>query len=110
VCDSCKIETEPVAEEIEQIGIRNGVQKVAMGRGCPKCLNSGYYDRTAIYEILPISDIVRDMVMARASSSMIKNKAIELGMRTLRMDGARKVIAGLTTPKEVMLVTQMDSI
>ena len=79
------------------------------GKGCPHCLNSGYLDRSAIYELSPVSDHVREQVIQRMGSTFIKADAIKHGMRTLRMDGARKVVQGLTTPEEVLRVTQMDT-
>lgn len=110
ICDHCKIDVDANPDELSQIGLPRDIKRIKIGKGCPKCLNSGYYDRTAIYELLPVSDAVRVLIMNRASSSMIKQKAIEEGMRTLRMDGAKKVLSGLTTPNEVMRVTQMDTI
>mgnify|MGYP003694724241 CR=1 FL=1 len=68
------------------------------GKGCPYCLNSGYQDRTAIFEIFTVDDLVREQTMKRIGSTFIKSDAIKRGMRTLRMDGARKVLAGKTTP------------
>jgi len=79
------------------------------GKGCPYCLNSGYQDRSAIFEIFTVDDIVREQTIRRVGSTFIKTDAIKRGMRTLRMDGARKVLAGKTTPEEVMRVTQMDT-
>ena len=57
-----------------------------------------------------MDDIVRDQTMRKVGSSFIKADAIKRGMRTLRMDGARKVLAGLTAPEEVLAVTQMDTL
>jgi general secretion pathway protein E len=113
ICKHCKEEYVPSPESLAEIGISpNDVKtgKLWRGVGCPHCLNSGYIDRTAIYEILTIDDNVREQVMARSSSAMIKQDAIKRGMRTLRMDGAHKVLKGLTTPEEVLRVTQMDTI
>lgn len=109
LCDNCKVQTNADTYELGQIGLKD-IKTTMVGKGCPKCLNSGYYDRTAIYEILSIDDTTRDLIMNRSNSSMIKTKAIERGMRTLRMDGARRVVDGVTTPNEVMRVTQMDTI
>jgi general secretion pathway protein E len=78
------------------------------GRGCGSCFGSGYQDRTGIYEILPIDDIVRDQIVARASASAIKREALKRGFRTLRMDGAQKVVRGISTLEEILRVTQLD--
>ena len=75
-------------------------------KGCKNCRFTGYRGRTGIYEILPMSEPLREMVLARASSQEIKKKAITLGMRTLRQDGLKKVISGLTTLAEVIRVTE----
>jgi len=112
VCKHCKVAWNPEAAELAQIGITPEMAKGATfyrGKGCPHCLNSGYRDRSAIYELFPVSDLVREQVIQRMGSTFIKQEAIKRGMRTLRMDGARKVIAGLTTPEEVLRVTQMDT-
>ncbi len=112
-CKQCADPFTPTEESLRSIGIKpeqvvGGTLK--RGRGCPNCLNSGYMDRTAIYEIFPVNDTVRDQVMTSVSATTIKQDAIKRGMRTLRMAGAGKVVAGLTTPEEVMRVTQMDTI
>lgn len=75
---------------------------------CGNCFGSGYLERLGIYEVLPIDDITREQIVDRASASAIKRSALERGFRTLRMDGAHKVKLGLTTPDEVMRVTQLD--
>lgn len=82
--------------------------KLHRGRGCGNCFNSGYLDRTGIYEILPVDDALKDQIVARSSASAMKKSAIERGFTTLRMDGARKVIRGMTTAEEIFRVTQMD--
>jgi general secretion pathway protein E len=82
--------------------------KLARGRGCGNCYGSGYLERLGIYEILPIEDRVRELIVERASASRIKRSALEHGFRTLRMDGALKVRHGMTTPEEVLRVTQLD--
>jgi general secretion pathway protein E len=112
ICKHCKSEYQPTDREVAGIGLAmkdvpNGV--IWKGKGCPYCLNSGYQDRTAIFEIFTVDDVVRDQTMKRIGSTFIKSEAIKRGMRTLRMDGARKVLSGKTTPEEVLRVTQMDT-
>jgi general secretion pathway protein E len=112
ICKHCKVEYAPTERELAGIGLSpkdvpGG--KLWRGRGCPYCLNSGYRDRTAIFEIFTVDDHVREQTMQRVGSTFIKQDAIKRGMRTLRMDGARKVLAGKTTPEEVLRVTQMDT-
>jgi general secretion pathway protein E len=112
ICKHCKTEYAPTDREIVGIGLTmkdvpRGV--IWKGKGCPYCLNSGYQDRTAIFEIFTVDDLVREQTMKRIGSTFIKSEAIKRGMRTLRMDGARKVLSGKTTPEEVLRVTQMDT-
>ena len=76
--------------------------------GCEDCRGTGYSGRTGIYEILVVTDAIRQMVVDRQSSADIKTHALEHGMHTLRMDGWRKVLAGTTTLEEVIRVTSED--
>jgi general secretion pathway protein E len=73
--------------------------------GCPECNELGYRGRTGIYELLMITDKVRRLSLAKSDAGAIRNAAIEDGMVALRADGARKVVQGMTTPEEVMLMT-----
>ncbi len=112
ICKHCKESYRPDEKELTGIGLKLSELKegtLCRGRGCGSCMQSGYLDRTAIYEMFPVSDWVREMIMNRAGSTFIKQEAIKRGMRTLRMDGARKVLMGQSTPEEVMRVTQMDA-
>jgi general secretion pathway protein E len=73
--------------------------------GCAECNELGYRGRTGIYELLMISENVRRLALAKADAGSIRSAAIEQGMVALRADGARKVVLGMTTPEEVMLMT-----
>ena len=73
--------------------------------GCEQCRHSGYKGRIGIFEIFAIDDGVRRMINNRQSTLLLRQRARELGMRTLREDGARKVLAGLTSAEEVISVT-----
>jgi len=73
--------------------------------GCDDCQMLGYKSRTGIYELLLINDAVRRLTLDKADAGSIRNAAIDAGMVTLRYDGARKVVLGMTTPEEVMLTT-----
>jgi general secretion pathway protein E/type IV pilus assembly protein PilB len=77
--------------------------------GCDKCRNTGYRGRMGIFEIFVIDDEVRHMINNRQSTLLLRQKARELGMRTLREDGVRKVLAGLTTAEEVISITLGDA-
>ena len=74
--------------------------------GCEACLGSGYRGRSGIFEILPIDDDIRPLIIAHASASDIKQQAIAQGMKTLREDGWEKVLNGTTTIDEILRVTE----
>ena len=113
VCKHCK-EQAPIDEEweakLQKVGLTasqlNGT--VAVGRGCDECFHSGYSGRTAIYEFLPVDQDLRTQVMGGATASEIKVSAAQRGMISLRADGRDKICAGVTTPDEVLRVTQLD--
>jgi len=112
ICSRCK---EPVtigADMIKEFGLtENDLTGITIyeGRGCEACKFTGYWGREGIYEFLILTDMIRDMISAKATGSQIKSKAIEQGMRTLRQDGWEKVKKGQTTPSEVIRVTQEES-
>jgi general secretion pathway protein E len=76
--------------------------------GCTVCLGAGYKGRTAIYELLIIDEKTRQLTIKNSDAQSIKNHAISAGMRTLREDGAQKVLAGMTTTAEVLMITTQD--
>jgi type II secretory ATPase GspE/PulE/Tfp pilus assembly ATPase PilB-like protein len=75
------------------------------GRGCENCLGTGYLGRTGLFELLRMTNPIRELVQKRASSEEIKLRAVKDGMSTLRQDGIKKVLSGLTTISEVLRVT-----
>jgi general secretion pathway protein E len=79
-------------------------------KGCPTCLDTGYTGRRGIYELMMVDDVVGAHILKNADAQTIKRAAIEHGMDTLRDDGARKVLDGLTTVEEVLAATQEDVI
>jgi type II secretory ATPase GspE/PulE/Tfp pilus assembly ATPase PilB-like protein len=79
------------------------------GAGCDVCKNLGYKGRAGIFEIFMIDDEVRHMINEKASTIELRKRAREMGMRTLREDGIRKVLAGMTTAEEVIGVTMADA-
>jgi general secretion pathway protein E len=76
--------------------------------GCVQCTSTGFSGRRGIYELLLVDDAVGPLILKKADSQTIKRVAMEQGMDTLRDDGARKVLAGLTTVEEVLAATQED--
>jgi general secretion pathway protein E len=87
----------------EQLG-----NQVAFGRGCDECFQSGYAGRTAIYEFMPVDEVLRTQIMNSATAAQMKRSAVERGMITLREDGRQKILQRQTTADEVLRVTQLD--
>jgi general secretion pathway protein E len=114
VCKHCRGYQEPdekIRYALEDLGLSQDDLvdgRYAAGAGCDECFHSGYAGRTAIYEVLPIDPVVQEQIVNKTSASQIKKGAIERGLKTLRMDGIQKFRAGLTTPDEVVRVTQRD--
>ena len=110
-CKVCKEEYKPEAEFLREVGFPEaeiGKAKFYRGRGCEECRFTGFKGRSAIYEILVMSEALRPLIIERASSSAIKQAAVARGMKTLRDDGWEKVRLGITTVEEVARVTQED--
>ena len=79
-----------------------------MGRGCNDCNNTGYKGRIALYEVMPITDELKNAVVDGANTIELKEMAIRNGMKTLRQSGLSKVLEGVTSFKEVLRVTAKD--
>ncbi len=111
ICPDCKQPYHPTERELHEIGIDN-IEGATffVGAGCSRCFDTGYRGRIGIYELMLINDDIRDRICRRESAGVIKARAIEYGMQTLRMDGARKVMGGMTTVAEVLRVTQADTL
>ncbi|MEE2755817.1 MAG: type II secretion system ATPase GspE [Myxococcota bacterium] len=114
LCQSCKTPVVPTEAELIQLGYtRERFMKESPGHvyqsvGCQECLDSGFSGRTGIYELLVVNDDIRQLIMQNVDSATLKKEAMKHGMRTLRDDGARKVMLGETTIAEVLRVTQDD--
>jgi type IV pilus assembly protein PilB len=108
VCTQCKTSYVPPADLLAQVGVVReniGDRQFFYGKGCPVCNQSGYRGRLGIYEWLRVSDPVRDLITAKAPTLVIRQKAIEQGMRTLRDDGMRAIFDGHTSIEEVIKYT-----
>ncbi|MFC1632042.1 GspE/PulE family protein [Candidatus Omnitrophota bacterium] len=112
VCPKCKQQTKLEPEVLRELQLPpeadSATMKFFSGRGCEFCKFTGYRGRTGIYEFLLMKDPVRELILNRASASEIRKQAIASGMHTLRQDGWGKVKSGLTTPAEVIRVTQEE--
>lgn len=108
ICKDCRVSYEPSETVLAQLGLSPnelGDKHFYTGKGCETCGGSGYKGRKGIYELLDINDVLRDMITERAPSVVLRQKAIELGMTTLREDGLRNIYNGLTTIEEVLKYT-----
>ena len=109
LCPECRQAYEPEPEALRDAGIdpaRIQGRAVYRGMGCSACAGTGYRGRTGIYETLSVSEPIRQLIMRKADSTTIAQKALEEGMKALRDDGAEKVLAGITTLEELIRVTQ----
>ena len=111
ICPECREEYRPSAEWLGTIYRELDIRPpeiLVRGTGCSACRYTGYAGRTAIYEVLPLNEHIRSMIIRRAAAGEIKREAILHGMATMRLDGWRKVIASETTIEEVLAVTQIE--
>jgi type IV pilus assembly protein PilB len=108
ICKACRTAYEPDKEvigmlDVEALEIAN--RKFYYGKGCPECNRSGYRSRQGLFELMTISDPIRTLITQKAPTLVLKQKAIEVGMRPLREDGLRCIFDGLTTIEEVLKYT-----
>ena len=111
ICKKCIAPYTPTEAEIRALGITADQVKTATfmkGRGCSNCNNTGNRGRMGIFEIFVIQDEARKLIYDRVPSNVLRQRAREMGMRTLREDGIRKVLTGMTTPEEVIRATVGD--
>jgi type II secretory ATPase GspE/PulE/Tfp pilus assembly ATPase PilB-like protein len=113
ICQQCKEEVKQVPDTVRQemsrsLGIPLEEVKVYHGRGCEECNKTGYYGRTAIYEILQMDESIREMLTSKPSTEHVKHTAMKQGMATLRQNGWQCVAAGITTVSEILYVTSKD--
>jgi len=112
VCPDCKRPMTPAPHELRDLGLESLDEykdaKFFVGEGCSRCFQTGYRGRTGIYEVMLIDEATQEMIYRQETAGQIKRLAVQAGMQTLRMDGARKVLAGITTASEVLRVTQAD--
>jgi type IV pilus assembly protein PilB len=118
ICKNCKIEYRPKPEIVKGLGINNeflmriGLKNISMdnmvfykGKGCEMCNNEGYKGRIGIFEVMPISETLREMIIQKKTVMEIRRKAREEGMYTLRESALRKLLLGMTTVEQVTDVT-----
>jgi general secretion pathway protein E len=110
ICEGCRVPDAPAPADLEGLGVAaDGTYTLYRGTGCDDCRGTGYRGRFGIYELFPITEDVRSLVLRRASTPEIRRHAVEAGMTSLRLDGWMKARNGLTTVEEILRVTQEDA-
>lgn len=110
ICPSCREEYKPDPVDVpSDFKIEPG-QKLFRGTGCRECRHSGYRGRLGIFELLPVGDEIREMILQRKSATDIQNTARANGLKLMREDGWSKVLKGITTAEEIVRVTKVDAV
>ncbi|MEO0259491.1 MAG: ATPase, T2SS/T4P/T4SS family [candidate division WOR-3 bacterium] len=112
ICESCKVPYQPEKAILYELSpnpeeVFKGVT-FYKGSGCKKCHGTGYKGRIGLFEVLPVTKRIRELILERAPTHIIEKAAIEEGMLTLRESGIRKIKAGVTTPEEIIKETKME--
>jgi len=111
LCEGCREPYQPEPEELAEIGLKTaGTNTVYRATGCPTCHHTGYLGRVAIFELMLVDDAIRHLGTQNVDAKVIKKQAVANGMRTLRSDGARKVLEGVTSIEEVLRATEEEGI
>ena len=111
ICPHCREAYRPSKTYLEKAGlspIKFGERDLYRGTGCPECLQTGYKGRVGIYELMSLTPVMKSLILTTSDAGQIKKQALSslaTGMLTLRQDGLRKVLQGLTTLEEVFRVT-----
>jgi general secretion pathway protein E/type IV pilus assembly protein PilB len=111
ICPKCEAPAEAVESELLSLGLDpNNIKdpNFKAGKGCDKCNGTGHKGRFGLFEVFVVDDESRKMIVNNVTATQLRKRAREVGMRTLREDGARKAVAGMTTPSEVLRVTVGD--
>jgi type IV-A pilus assembly ATPase PilB len=111
ICSNCKQPYEMTESELDSLGVdfsQLAEASVSHGVGCDTCKHGGYKGRAGIFEIFKVDDEVRHMINKKANTVELRKRAREMGMRTLREDGIRKVLSGMTTAEEVISASMGD--
>src|SRR2546423_13513370 len=113
-CAECRVAFEPRTPDLPAdfpgVAENQPPARLWRGAGCRKCHQTGYRGRTGIYELLVTTDFIKELIVQRTNANQIRLEAFKAGMLTLRHDGWRKVLSGVTTIEEVARVTASDVI
>jgi type IV pilus assembly protein PilB len=114
ICKNCKVVDEnPDIRNLKMLDITlDEIHKhtIYKGTGCSQCLGTGYKGRIGVFEMLEMNNEIRELAFAKAPTSEIRKAAIASGMRTLGDDGKIKIFTGITTPAEVVSISQMEGV
>jgi type II secretory ATPase GspE/PulE/Tfp pilus assembly ATPase PilB-like protein len=108
ICKDCKEEYTPSQDALRDLGLSDKSVVFYRGKGCPKCMNTGFKGRIGIFELMPMTDTISDLVINKAPIIDIRKEARSSGMITLMESGINKVKEGVTTVDEVLRVTQEE--
>ncbi len=111
ICEKCKEAYTPTEREMKMLGSMSKTvpERMYHGVGCDKCGRSGYKGRKGIFEIFKVDDTIQRLIFDHAPATLLRQRAREMGMRTLREDGMLKVASGMTSLQEVLRVTMGDA-
>jgi general secretion pathway protein E/type IV pilus assembly protein PilB len=112
ICTNCKTEYNPTDREIKMLGALGKTvssSKMFKGTGCPNCSTTGYKGRKGIFEIFMIDDTIQRLIFDHSPATVLRARAREMGMRTLREDGILKIASGMTSLEEVLRATMGDA-
>lgn len=108
ICNDCKQEYAPSEAELNLMGLRASDNiRLFRGAGCKSCSGSGYHGRTGIFEVLSIDDNIKDLISAEAPEQEIRKAAMAAGMQSLKSDGFKKILAGMTTLDELSRIVYL---
>jgi type IV pilus assembly protein PilB len=114
ICSECKVEDEnPDKRTLKLLGFTDeelAGQTIWKGAGCKRCNNSGYRGRRGIFEMILMNNELRDLAFKRAASGDLRKAARASGMKTLLEDGKLKILQGVTTPEDLLRITQAEGI
>ncbi|HUH03521.1 MAG TPA: type IV-A pilus assembly ATPase PilB [Kofleriaceae bacterium] len=111
ICTECKTTAEKHPEPLRRMGMSEeqiATGTISVGKGCNNCNNTGYRGRVALYEVMPFTDELKELVLQGASAAELKVEMIRSGFNTLRIAGIRKILEGVTTPEEILRCTVED--
>lgn len=112
ICQHCKTKYKPTPALLHSIGIKDAPASLNMyrGTGCRECNHTGYRGRTGIFELMLVTDYMRQLILRKSSTAEIEIEARKAGMQSLRQDGIRKALQGITTLEEILTATQEHSV